>query len=68
MLTLKADYDYKFVYYAMRDKNFKDRVLKEGTSAQATLPIINKGKWERLSIFCSSIETQRQIVARLDAL
>lgn len=68
VLTPKADYDYKFVYYAMRNKNFKDKVIKEGTSAQATLPIINKGKWERLSIFCPSIEVQQKIVAHLDIL
>ena len=68
VLTPKTDYDYKFVYYAMRNKNFKNTVIKEGTSAQATLPIINKGKWERLSIFCPSIEVQQKIVASLDAL
>lgn len=68
VLTPKTDYDYKFVYYAMRNKDFKNKVIKEGTSAQATLPIINKGKWGRLSIFCPSIEVQQKIVASLDAL
>ena len=66
VLTPKPEYHYKFVYYAMRNKDFKDKVIKEG--AQATLPIINKGKWEKLSFFCPSLETQQEIVSRLDAL
>lgn len=68
VITPKDEYDFKFIYYAMRNKDFRDKVIKDGTSAQATLPIINKGKWEKLTIYCPSIEIQRQIVARLDAL
>ena len=60
--------DYKFIYYAMRNKDFKEKVIKDGTSAQATLPIINKGKWEKLSIFVPPLSTQHSIVAHLDAL
>lgn len=68
ILTPKDGYYYKFVYYAMRNKDFKDRVIKEGTSAQATLPIINKGKWEQLSLFVPSFTDQQTIAFRLDAL
>ena len=68
VLTPTDGYDYKFVYYAMRNKEFKDKVIKDGTSAQATLPIINKGKWEKLTIFCPSIGVQHRIVSYLDSL
>ncbi|MBQ6729560.1 MAG: restriction endonuclease subunit S [Bacteroidales bacterium] len=68
ILTPKDGYDYKFVYYAMRNKDFKDRVIKEGTSAQATLPIINKSKWEQLSLFVPHFTDQQTIASRLDAL
>lgn len=59
---------YKFIYYAMRNKDFNDKVIKGGTSAQATLPIINKGKWEAMTIFLPSLSEQQRIVKRLDAL
>lgn len=52
----------------MRNKNFNDLVIKIAKSAQATLPIINKTKWENLSIFVPSLSAQEEIVARLDAL
>ena len=69
VLTPKTDYVSKFVYYSMRSDDFRKRVIKEGTSAQATLPIINKGKWERLTLTipCNKNE-QRRIVSRLDSL
>ena len=69
VLTPNKEYDSKFVYYAMRNEGFKEKVIKEGTSAQATLPIINKGKWEKLTLFAPPlIDDQRRIVARLDSL
>lgn len=59
----------RYVYYAMVNKPFKDIVIKEGTSSQATLPIINKGKWEELTInIPSSKYEQQQIVTKLDKL
>ena len=60
--------NYKFIYYAMRNKDFNDKVIKGGTSAQATLPIINKGKWEVMTISLPSLSEQQRIVERLDAL
>ena len=68
ILTPSKDYDSKYIYYAMRNEDFKKKVIKEGTSAQATLPIINKGKWEKLSLFIPSISDQQAIVSRLDTL
>lgn len=68
VFTPKDEIIYKFAYYAMRTPSFQHRVIKEGTSSQATLPIINKGKWEQLYICFPDIEEQQQIVAHLDAL
>lgn len=61
-------YNYKYIYYAMSSSEFQKKVIKEGTSAQATLPIINKGKWERLPLHIPPISTQNQIVSHLDKL
>lgn len=68
VLNPKQEYDSKFIYYAMRNEDFKQKVIKEGTSSQATLPIINKGKWENLSLSLPPLPVQQSIVSRLDAL
>jgi len=66
-LTVGKDYFPKFFYYALSTKNFYNSVIK--SSAQATLPIINKGKWETLSVkFPKSLKDQQTIVSKLDAL
>ena len=62
------EYHYKYIYYAMRNDDFKRKVIKEGTSAQATLPIINKSKWENLTLFVPNIEEQQHISNHLDSL
>jgi type I restriction enzyme S subunit len=68
-LTVKKAFEPKFIYYAMTSKEFQEKVLLEGKGAQATLPIINKSKWENLTIsFPKSKETQQTIVRQLDAL
>lgn len=61
-------YNYKYIYYAMSSSEFQKKVITEGTSAQATLPIINKGKWERLPLHIPPLSTQHQIVSHLDKL
>ena len=61
-------YNYKYIYYAMSSSEFQKKVIKEGTSAQATLPIINKGKWEKLSLYIPPLSTQKRIVSHLDKL
>lgn len=68
VLTPKEQYDFKYIYYAMLAPNFKKEVIKQGTSSQATLPIINKGKWEQLTIAIPSLEEQHCIVQTLDTL
>lgn len=66
-LTLKKGYETKFFYYAMTSKDFQDKVILEGKGAQATLPIINKTKWENLTVtFSKSLPEQKRIVAILD--
>lgn len=68
-LTVKKEFEPKFIYYAMTSKEFQEKVLLEGKGAQATLPIINKSKWENLTIsFPKSKEAQQTIVRQLDAL
>lgn len=66
-LTLREDYFPKFFYYAMRSYSFNKQVLNG--ASQATLPIINKSKWENLSIsFPDNISEQKKISSELDDL
>jgi type I restriction enzyme S subunit len=68
-LTVKKEFEPKFIYYAMTSKEFQEKVLLEGKGAQATLPIINKSKWENLTISFPKSKTEQQtIVRQLDAL
>jgi type I restriction enzyme S subunit len=68
-LTVKKEFEPKFIYYAMTSKAFQEKVFIVGKGAQATLPIINKSKWENLTIpFPKSKEKQQTIVLQLDAL
>jgi len=64
---VKKGFCSKFFYYALSTKGFFEQVIKN--SAQATLPIINKGKWEKLTISYPTPEKeQHSIVSKLDAL
>ncbi|MDO8590554.1 MAG: restriction endonuclease subunit S [bacterium] len=66
-LTPFDGYDSKLFYYILSTKSFFNKVIK--ASSQATLPIINKGKWENLSVsFPKSISEQKAIVKKLEAL
>ncbi len=66
-LTPFDGYDAKLFYYILSTKSFFNKVIK--ASSQATLPIINKGKWENLSVsFPKSISEQKAIVKKLDTL
>jgi type I restriction enzyme S subunit len=68
-LTVKMEFEPKFIYYAMTSKEFQNKVLLEGKGAQATLPIINKSKWENLTIsFPKSKTEQKLFVEKFDAL
>ncbi len=66
-LTPSAGVSHKFIYYQMLTKSFQRSVMH--SSAQATLPIINKSKWSALTVAIPpKLEEQKQIVSKLDAL
>ena len=68
-LTVKKEHYPKFFYYAMTSNDFQNKVLSEGKGAQATLPIINKTKWENLTLYYpSDYNEQKKIVETLDKL
>lgn len=57
----------KFVYHQMLTESFQRRVLL--SSAQATLPIINKSKWSALTVALpATLEEQRRIAAKCESL
>lgn len=68
VLTPSAIYCSRFIFFALISPHFQEKVIKIAKSAQATLPIINKGKWEQLAIYVPSLTIQQAIVARLDTL
>lgn len=60
-------FDGRYLYYMLSSDKFKKKLMED--AGQATLPIINKSKWENLSICVSlSLSEQREIVMRLDLL
>ncbi|MGG5812400.1 restriction endonuclease subunit S [Falsiroseomonas sp. CW058] len=57
----------KFLHYQMKTERFQQAVMS--SSAQATLPIINKSKWSALTIALpASLDEQEAVVADLEAL
>lgn len=68
-VTPSKNYNYKFIYFGMISRIFQDEVLENGKGAQATLPIINKSKWENLFLNVNlNKDVQQQIVTQLDQL
>ena len=66
-LTVKKEFSPKFIYYALRTKGFFKQMIHN--SAQATLPIINKGKWETLTVsFPKSKIEQEDFANKFDLL
>ena len=66
-LTPFKDVSYKFVYYQMLTEDFQRRIFL--SSAQATLPIINKSKWSALTVALPpALKEQKRIAAKFDAL
>ena len=64
-LTLGNEFYPKFFYYALTTSLFFEKVIHN--SAQATLPIINKSKWESLTVrYPKSLSEQQHIVSILD--
>jgi restriction endonuclease S subunit len=56
----------KFIYFQMLTNDFQRKVI-DG-SGQATLPIINKSKWETLLMKIPPLKIQLDIVGRLESL
>ena len=66
-LTVKKEFSPKFIYYALSTKGFFEQVILN--SAQATLPIINKGKWETLTVSFPKCKSEQENFAnKFDAL
>lgn len=65
-ITPFPEIDYKYLYYSMISPYFQQSVLKQGKSAQATLPIINKTKWGNIELPIPPISEQKQIIEKLD--
>jgi type I restriction enzyme S subunit len=66
-LTPKSEFEARFFYYALTTDIFFNKIMQ--ASSQATLPIINKSKWENLTVpFPNDKKEQIEIVKRLDTL
>lgn len=66
-LTPSAGLEPKLFYYILCTQKFFNDVLRK--SSQATLPIINKSKWESIKVaYPKSPAEQKSIVTKLDAL
>lgn len=66
-LTPKSEFEARFFYYALTTDIFFNKIMH--ASSQATLPIINKSKWENLTVpFPISKTEQEAIVKKLDLL
>jgi|TARA_B100001971_G_C18217274_1_gene554727 type I restriction enzyme S subunit len=66
-LTPKGIYEPKYFYYALLTESFFSKVIH--ASSQLTLPIINKSKWENLTVpIPSNKHDQTSIVTQLDQL
>lgn len=68
-LTPSDQYISKLLYYGLISPLVQKQVLESGRSAQATLPIINKSKWEKLRLYLPTDKSnQLSIVKTLDGL
>jgi len=65
-ITPTEQFNYVFIYLQMLTNDFQNRVKIR--SGQATLPIINKSKWESLTLKFPSLGDQIKIVNRFNIL
>ena len=68
VLSPYDEYCAKFIYYTLLNPIFQNKVDVIARSAQATLPIISKGKWEKLTVLIPPLAEQERIAARLDEI
>lgn len=65
-VTPNSDFSHKFIYLQMLTSSFQKKILD--SSGQATLPIINKSKWESLTMKFPPLSKQIEIVERFENL
>ena len=65
-ITPVSNFNYKFIYYQMLTSEFQNKVMNN--YGQTTLPIINKSKWQSLTIKLPNLSEQLKIVKTLDNL
>lgn len=65
-ITPIPEFNHKFIYLQMLTNEFQNKVIE--CSGQATLPIINKSKWESLTLRFPALEKQLAIVKRYESL
>jgi type I restriction enzyme S subunit len=65
-ITPTSNFSHKFIYYQMLTSDFQN--LVKDCSGQATMPIINKSKWEALPMKFPPLAEQIEIVKKFDNL
>lgn len=65
-VTPNSDFSHKFIYLQMLTSSFQKKIIN--SSGQATLPIINKSKWESLTMKFPPLSKQLEIVERFENL
>ncbi|MGB9938904.1 restriction endonuclease subunit S [Methanosarcina sp.] len=58
--------DCKFITFVFKSRYFQDQVLEKASIG--TLPIINKSKWEQISVPLPPLAEQKRIVTKVDEL
>ncbi len=64
-LTPSDNYIPKLLYFCLISPYAQNQVLLSGSSAQATLPIMNKSKWLKLKVNLPSENTEQSRIVRL---
>ena len=65
-ITPTNNFNYKFIYYQMISDKFQNKI--NSNFNQATLPIINKSKWQNLSMRFPNIKRQLECVKKISNL
>ena len=65
-VTPTSNFNHKFIYYQMITVEFQNKIMNG--YGQATLPIINKSKWQSLTMKFPNLDEQLNIVRIIDNL